>query len=62
MYSESDKHLFPEPCLQDRWTDSYAKSEAFESQHRAVVDPDHRQKWPKGLTEEDGKLARTVSC
>ena len=27
--AESDKHLFPESCLQDDWTDDYAKSEAF---------------------------------
>ena len=26
---ESDKHLFPESCLQDDWTDDYAKSEAL---------------------------------
>ena len=54
--AESDKHLFPESCLQDDWTDNYAKCE---SEYRAVTDPDSGQKWPKGLTEEDGKLYRT---
>ena len=29
--AESDKHLFPESCLQDDWTDDYAKSEPFEA-------------------------------
>ena len=56
--AESDKHLFPESCLPDNWTDDYAKSEAFEAEYRAVTDPDDGQKWPKGLTEEDGKLYR----
>ena len=56
--AESDKHLFPESCLQDDWTDDYAKSEAFEAEYRALTDPDDGQKWPKGLTEEDGKLYR----
>ena len=56
--AESDKHLFPELCLQDDWTDDYAKSEALEGEYRAVTDPDDGQKWPKGLTEEDGKLYR----
>ena len=56
--AESDKHLFPESCLQDDWTDDYAKSEAFAAEYRAVTDPDDEQKWPKGLTEEDGKLYR----
>ena len=56
--AESDKHLFPESCLQDDWTDDYANSEAFEAEYRAVTDPDDGQKWPKGLTEEDGKLYR----
>ena len=56
--AESDEHLFPESCLQDDWTDDYAKSEAFEAEYRAVTDPDDGQKWPKGLTEEDGKLYR----
>ena len=56
--AESNKHLFPESCLQDDWTDDYAKSEAFEAEYRAVIDPDDGQKWPKGLTEEDGKLYR----
>ena len=55
---DSDKHLFPELCLQDDWTDDYAKSEAFQSEYPAVTDPDDGQKWPKGLTEEDGKLYR----
>ena len=56
--AESDKHLFPASCLQDDWTDDYAKSEAFEAEYRAVTDPDDGQKWPKGLTEEDGKVYR----
>ena len=56
--AESDKHLFHESCLQDDWTDDYAKFEAFEAEERAVTDPDDGQKWPKGLTEEDGKLYR----
>ena len=56
--TESDKHLFPESCLQDDWTDDYAKSEAFAAEYRAVTDPDDGQKWPEGLTEEDGKLYR----
>ena len=56
--AESDKHLFPEWCLQDDWTDDYPKSEAFAAEYRAVKDPDDGQKWPKGLTEEDGKLYR----
>ena len=56
--AESDKHLFPESCLQDDWTDDYAKSEAFAAEYRAVTDPDDGQKWPKQLTEEDGKLYR----
>ena len=56
--TESDKHLFPESCLQNDWTDDYAKSEAFAAEYRAVTDPDDGQKWPKGLTEEDGKLYR----
>ena len=56
--AESDKHLFPESCLQDDWTDAYATSEAFEAEYRAVTDPDDGQKWPKGLTEEDGRLYR----
>ena len=54
--AESDKHLSPESCLRDNWTNDYAKSEAFEAEYRAVTDPDDEQKWPKGLTEEDGKL------
>ena len=54
--AESDKHLFPESCLQDDWTDDYARSEAFEAKYRAVTDPDYGQKWLKGLTEENGKL------
>ena len=58
--AESDKHLFPESCPQDDWTDDYAKSEAFEAKYRAVTDPDDGQKWPKGLTEEDGKLYRNA--
>ena len=54
--AESDKHLFPESCLQDDCTDNYARSEALQAEYRAVIDPDDGQKWPKGLTEEDGKL------
>ena len=54
--AQSDKHLFPESCLREKSTDDYAKSEAFEAEYRAVTDPDDGQKWPKGLTEEDGKL------
>ena len=56
--AESDKHLFPESCIQDDWTDDYAKSEAFAAKYRAVTDPDDGQKLPKGPTEEDGKLYR----
>ena len=56
--AESNKHLFPESCLQDDWTDDNAKSEAFAAEYRAVTDPDDGQKWPNGLTEEDGKLYR----
>ena len=56
--AESDKHLFAESCLQDDWTVDYGKSEAFEARYGAVTDPDDGQKWPKGLTEEDGKLYR----
>ena len=54
--AESDKHRLPESSLQDDWTDNYAKSEAFESEYGALSDPDDRQKWTKGLIEEDGKL------
>ena len=56
--AEPDKHLFRKSCLQDDWTDNYAKSEGFAAEYRAVTDPDDGQKWPKGLTEEDGKLYR----
>ena len=52
----SDKHLFPESCLQADWSEDYAKSEVWSAEYRAVTDPDDDQKWPKGLTEEDGKL------
>ena len=31
--AESDEHLFPESCLQDNWTDHYAKPETFESEY-----------------------------
>ena len=54
--AESEKHLFLGSCLQDDWTDDYARSEAFEAEYRAVTDPDDGHRWPKGLTEEDGKL------
>ena len=40
-------------------TDDYAKSEVFAAEYRAVTDPEDGQKWPKGLTEEDGKLYRS---
>ena len=53
--AEFDKHLFPEWCLEG-WTDNYARSEAFESEYRALTYPDDGQKWPKGVTEEDSKL------
>ena len=56
--AEAERHLSPELCLQDNWTDNYAKSEALEAGYRALTDPDDEQKWPKGLTEEDGKLYR----
>ena len=56
--AEPDKHLFPESCLQDDWNDDYAKSEAFQSEYRALTDPDSGQEWPKELTEEDSKLYR----
>ena len=39
---------FPESCLQDDWTDDYAKSEAFAAEYRAVTDPDDGQKWQRG--------------
>ena len=42
--AQSNKHLFPESCLQDDWTDDYAKSEAFAAEYRAVTDPDDGQK------------------
>ena len=58
--AESNKHLFPESCLKNDSTEDYAKSEAFESAYRALTDPDDGQKWPKGLTEEHGKLYRNV--
>ena len=29
-----DRHLFPESCLQDNWTDIYSDSEVFESEYR----------------------------
>ena len=56
--AECNEHLFPELCLQDDWTDDHAKSEAFESKYRALTNPDDGEKWPEGLTEEDGKLYR----
>ena len=56
--AESDKHLFPESCLQDDSTDDYAKSEAFESEYRDFTDPDDGQRWQEGLTEEDGECYR----
>ena len=54
--AESDKHVFSESCLKDDCTDDHAKSEAFESVYEALTDPDNGQKWPKGLSKEDGKL------
>ena len=30
--TKSDKHLFPESCLRNDWTNNYAKSAAFESE------------------------------
>ena len=54
--AQSDKHIFPELCSQDNWTDAYTKSEGFESEYWALTDPHDGQKWPKGLMEEDGKL------
>ena len=54
--AQSDKHLFPESCLQDDWTNDYARSEAFECEYWALTDPADRQKWLKGLSKEDGKL------
>ena len=56
--AEFDKHLFPEWCLKDDWTDNYAQSEAFHSEYRSVTDSDDGQKWPNGLTKEEGKLFR----
>ena len=35
--AESDKHLFPESCLRDDWTEHYATSEAFGAEYRAEV-------------------------
>ena len=54
--AESNKRLFPNWCLKDDWTNDYAKCEAFESEDGAVTDPDDRQKWRKGLAEEDCNL------
>ena len=48
----------PEWCLKDNWTDDYAKSEGFESKYSAVTDLYDGEKWPKGRTQEDGKLYR----
>ena len=56
--AESDKHLSPGSCLQDDWTNDYAKFEAFEAEYRAVTNHDDGHRWPKGLTEEDGKVYR----
>ena len=56
--AESDKHLFPQSCFQPDWTDDYGKSEAFESEYRALTDPDEGQQWPKWLPKEDSKLCR----
>ena len=53
---ESDEHLFPESCLRDDATDNYAKFEAFQAGYPAVTDPEEGQKWPRWLTEEDGKM------
>ena len=62
MGAESDKHLFPESCLQEDWTDDYARSEGFESGHRSPTDPEDGQKWPKLLSWEDGSFTRMVGC
>ena len=48
----------PESCLKDNWTNDYAKSVGFESKYSAVTDLDDGEKWPKGRTQEDGKLYR----
>ena len=58
MVLSPNKLLFPESCLQVELTDNHARSEAFESEYRALTDPDNRQKAPKELTKEDGKLYR----
>ena len=56
--TKSDKHLIPDWCLQDDWTDDYAKSEAFQSEYRGLTDPGNGQRLPNGLSEEDGKFYR----
>ena len=33
-------------------------TEAFESEYRALTDPDNGQKWSKGVSEKDDKLYR----
>ena len=43
-HAESNKHLFPETCLQHDWTDDSAKSEALEFEYRPVSDPDDKHK------------------
>ena len=58
--AESDKHLFPALCLQDDWTDNYAKSEAFESEYRALTYPDDGQKWPKSSPRKMASPTGTV--
>ena len=46
--AQSDKHIWPESCPQDAWTDDYAKSEAFKSGYWALTDPDDGEIWSKG--------------
>ena len=59
--AESDKHIFPVSCLEDDWTDDCAKCEAFESEYRALTDPDNGQQWPKGVSEM-ASSRRIVGC
>ena len=57
--AESYKHHLPESCVKDDQTHHYAKSKAFESESGVLTDSDSGQKWPKGQTQEDGKLHRS---
>ena len=58
--AEFHKHLFPGSCLQDDWTDDYAKSEAFESEYRALTAPDvgrsGRRSSPRRMASSTGTL------